>query len=180
MSFRPIGMPCSGPRQRLATISASAERAAASASSLSTRIKLLSLPSSRLMRSRRLCTSSTGESSRLLIRALASAIVRNSGTMRLSTRRREDVRRFGADFALDPHARGYFLDEMGRGGDLGLLALRDFEPGAGERRLDLCTGHALGFHDAVFQSLRCRGLILAETAALRNRNHYCRRPDEEK
>jgi len=90
------------------------------------------------------------------------------------------VRRFGADFALDPHVRGYFRDEMGRGGDLGLLALRDFEPGAGERRLDLCTGHALGFHDAVFQSLRCRGLILAETAALRNRNHYCRRPDEEK
>src|SRR5437763_91606 len=52
-------------------ISASAARAAARAGSRSTRMKLWSLPSSRSMRERRLSASSTGESSRLPISALA-------------------------------------------------------------------------------------------------------------
>jgi hypothetical protein len=51
--------------------------------------------------------------------------------------------------ALTPQAEGHLLDEMGGGSDLRLLAFGDLEPGPGKRRLDLCAGHALRFHDAL-------------------------------
>jgi hypothetical protein len=50
---------------------------------------------------------------------------------------------------LSPDPRGHFLNEMGRIGDFRYLALRNVEPGFGERRLDLCSGHTLRFHDAI-------------------------------
>jgi hypothetical protein len=57
--------------------------------------------------------------------------------------------RLGPHLALPTKARGHLLDEMGGRGDLRLLALGDLEPGPGKRRLDLCAGHALRFHDAL-------------------------------
>jgi hypothetical protein len=65
------------------------------------------------------------------------------------SRRRKNVGRFGAQLALPAHPHGHLLDKMGGGGNLELFALRDVEPGAGERRLDLCAGHVLRFHDAL-------------------------------
>jgi hypothetical protein len=62
--------------------------------------------------------------------------------------------RLGAHRALSPHPLRHFLDEMGCGGDFRPFALRYFEPGARERRLDLGAGHALRFHDAVSPMLR--------------------------
>ena len=55
----------------------------------------------------------------------------------------------GPHLALPTEPRGHLLDEMRGGGDFRLLALRDLEPGPGERRLDPCAGHALRFHDAL-------------------------------
>ena len=69
--------------------------------------------------------------------------------------------RFGAHRALSPHPLRHLLDEMGGGSDFRPFALRHFEPGAGERRLDLGAGHALRFHDAVSPMLRqphCGGI----------------------
>src|SRR5229473_816203 len=87
MSLRPIGMPCNGPRYLPAAISASAARASRHASSPRTRMKLLSRPSSRAMRSSRLSASSTGDNSRFSMSnaASSSALVisvssTNSGT----------------------------------------------------------------------------------------------------
>src|SRR5438552_7116478 len=106
------------------------------------------------MRASRLSVSSTGESSRLPIKAPASAIVRKSGTMPSYPRGREDVGGFRAHRALTPHPFRHLLNEMGRRGDFRLFALRNLEPGTGERRLDLRAGHALRFHDAVSPMLR--------------------------
>ena len=61
---------------------------------------------------------------------------------------------FRAHRALSPHPLRHLLDEMGSRGDFLSFALRHFEPGAGERRLDLGAGHALRFHDAVSPMLR--------------------------
>jgi hypothetical protein len=55
----------------------------------------------------------------------------------------------GSHLAPPPQAGGHLLDEMGGGGDLRLLAFGDLEPGPSQRRLDLCAGHALRFHDAL-------------------------------
>ena len=55
----------------------------------------------------------------------------------------------GPHLAPPPEARGHLFDEMGSGGDLRLFAFGDLEPGPGKRRLDLCAGHALRFHDAL-------------------------------
>src|SRR5690242_17726610 len=123
-------------------ISASAARAAASAGSRNTRIKLWSLPSRRSMRASRLSVSSTGDSSRLPISAPVSAIVRKSGTIPSLPGGREDMGRLGAHGALSPDPLCHFLDEMSGGGDFRPFALRYVEPGAGERRLDLGAGHA--------------------------------------
>ena len=57
--------------------------------------------------------------------------------------------RLGSHRAPPPQAGGHLLDEMGGGGDLGLLALGDLKPGPGQRRLDLRAGHALRFQDAL-------------------------------
>jgi hypothetical protein len=56
---------------------------------------------------------------------------------------------FRAHIPLSPDPRGHFLDKVGGSGDFGYLALWNVEPGVGERRLDLRSGHALRFHDAV-------------------------------
>src|SRR5271165_867415 len=173
MSLRPIGMPCSGPRQLPAVISASAARAAARAGSRSTRMKLLSLPLSRSMRARRLSTSSTGESSRLAISVLASAIVRKSGITPSYPRRREDMSGLGAHRALPPHPFCHLLDEMDRGGDLQPLVLRHIEAGAGEPGLDLGARHALRFHDAVPHALAAR--IGTGDEPSRIRASFCRK-----
>jgi len=70
----------------------------------------------------------------------------------------EDMSGFGAHLPACPQPRRHFLDEMCRSGDLGLFALRDIEPSAKERRLDLLAGYALRFHDAVSPMLRSSGL----------------------
>jgi len=57
--------------------------------------------------------------------------------------------RLGCHLASPPQAGGHLLDEMGSGGDLRLFAFGDLEPGPGKCCLDLCTGHALRFHDAL-------------------------------
>lgn len=64
------------------------------------------------------------------------------------------MRRLGAHRALSPHPLCHFLDEMSGSSDFRPFALRHFEPGAGERRLDLGAGHALRFHDPVSPMLR--------------------------
>ena len=55
--------------------------------------------------------------------------------------------RLGPHLALPTHARGHLFYEMSGCGDLRHLALGDPQPGSGQRRLDLCAGHALRFHD---------------------------------
>ena len=42
--------------------------------------------------------------------------------------------------------RRHLLDEMGGSRNFDLLAFGNIEPGAGERCLDLCPGHALRLH----------------------------------
>jgi len=55
----------------------------------------------------------------------------------------------GPHLALPAESRGHLLDEMGGRGDLRLLTLGDLEPGPSQSRLDLSSGHALRFHDAL-------------------------------
>jgi hypothetical protein len=57
--------------------------------------------------------------------------------------------RFGLHCAPAPQPGPHFLDKMGGGGNFRHLALGYVEPGPGERRLDLCAGHGLRFHDAL-------------------------------
>jgi hypothetical protein len=56
------------------------------------------------------------------------------------------MRGLGAHIALRPDPGSHFLDEMSGSGDLRLLAFRNLEPGAGERRHYLCAGHVTPFH----------------------------------
>ena len=52
----------------------------------------------------------------------------------------------GSHLAPAAQPRRHLLDEMGGSRNFDLLAFGNFEPSAGERRLDLCTGHALRPH----------------------------------
>jgi len=64
--------------------------------------------------------------------------------------------RLGPHLAPPPQPGGHLLNEMGGGNDFRLLAFGDLEPGPGQRRLDLCAGHALRFHDALSLILASR------------------------
>jgi hypothetical protein len=49
--------------------------------------------------------------------------------------------RLGSHFAFSAQPRCHFFDKTGRGRYLGLFALGNVEPGAGERGLDFCSVH---------------------------------------
>ena len=114
MSLRPIGMPCNGPRYLPAAISASAARAAPRASSASTRMKLLSRPSSRAMRSSRLSTSSTGDSSFFFDQPRRLGDRQEIRDHRSGLREAHDMRRLGRDIAPAGRAqpRLHILEEV--------------------------------------------------------------------
>ena len=57
------------------------------------------------------------------------------------------MRGLGSHVAPAAQPLYHLLDEMGGRGYLGLLAFGNVEPGASERRLDVCAGHALSLHD---------------------------------
>ena len=51
------------------------------------------------------------------------------------------MRRLGSHLALSPQPRRHFFDKAGRRRYLGLFALGNVKPGAGECRLDFCSVH---------------------------------------
>jgi hypothetical protein len=49
--------------------------------------------------------------------------------------------RLGSHLAFSAQPRRHFFDKAGNPGDLGFFALGNFQPGAGECRLDFCLVH---------------------------------------